>query len=91
MAVVRPGNTQEVAAVVKACAAVGTPIVPQGGNTGLVVGGVPDDSGTQIVLSMTRMNAVRAIDPANLTLTVEAGCVLQTCRLLQKTLGSCSP
>ena len=77
LAVVRPGNTQEVAAVVKACAAQRTPIVPQGGNTGLVVGGVPDDSGTQVVLSMTRMNAVRAVDPANLTITVEAGCVLQ--------------
>jgi FAD/FMN-containing dehydrogenase len=73
LAVVRPGNTQEVAAVVKACAAARTPIVPQGGNTGLVVGGVPNGSGTQIVLSMTRMNAVRAIDPANLTITVEAG------------------
>ena len=78
LAVVRPGNTPEVAAVVKACAAANTPIVPQGGNTGLVVGGVPDDSGQQIVLSMTRMNTVRAIDPANLTITVEAGCVLQT-------------
>ncbi len=77
LAVVRPGNTAQVADVVKACAAHQTPIVPQGGNTGLVVGGIPDSSGTQIVLSMARMNAVRAIDPANLTLTVEAGCVLQ--------------
>ena len=77
LAVVRPGSTAEVAAVVKACAAAGTAIVPQGGNTGLVVGGVPDDSGTQIVLSLGRMHAVRAIDPANLTITVEAGCVLQ--------------
>ena len=77
LAVVRPGNTLEVAAVVKACAAAGTSIVPQGGNTGLVVGSVPDDSGTQVVLSLTRMNAVRAIDPDNLTMTVEAGCVLQ--------------
>ena len=77
LAVVRPDNTAQVAAVVKACAATSTPIVPQGGNTGLVVGGVPNSSGTQIVLSMTRMNAVRAIDPANLTITVEAGCVLQ--------------
>ena len=77
LAVVRPGNTAEVAAVVKACAATGTSIVPQGGNTGLVVGSVPDDSGTQVVLSLTRMNAVRALDPDNLTMTVEAGCVLQ--------------
>jgi len=77
LAVVRPGNTAEVAAVVKACAATGTSIVPQGGNTGLVVGSVPDDSGTQVVLSLTRMNAVRALDPDNLTMTVEAGCILQ--------------
>jgi FAD/FMN-containing dehydrogenase len=77
LAVVRPANTAEVAAVVKACADTGTAIVPQGGNTGLVVGSVPDHSGTQIVLNLTRMNAVRAIDPDNLTLTVEAGCVLQ--------------
>jgi len=77
LAVVRPASTAEVAAVVKACAAAGASIVPQGGNTGLVVGSVPDDSGTQVVLSLTRMNRVRAIDRANLTLTAEAGCVLQ--------------
>jgi len=78
LAVVRPGSTAEVAAVVRACAQAGASIVPQGGNTGLVVGSVPDDSGTQVVLSLTRMNAVREIDGANLTMTVEAGCVLQS-------------
>jgi FAD/FMN-containing dehydrogenase len=77
LAVVRPGSTGEVAAVVRACAAAGTPIVPQGGNTGLVVGGVPDDSGREVVVSLTRLNRVRAIDGANLTMTVDAGCVLQ--------------
>lgn len=77
LAVVRPGNTDEVAAVVQACAATGHGIVPQGGNTGLVVGSVPDDSGTQVLLSLNRLNRVREIDPANLTMTVEAGCVLQ--------------
>ena len=76
-AVVRPSTTQQVAAVVKACAAVGASIVTQGGNTGLVVGSVPDQSGRQVVLSLQRMNAVRQIDTANLTLTVEAGCILQ--------------
>ena len=91
LAVVRPGSTAEVAAVVKACAAAGTSIVPQGGNTGLVVGGVPDDSGTQIVLSMTRMNAVRAIDPANLTITVEAGCVLQNLQAAAEQAGFLFP
>ena len=77
LAVVRPGNTHEVAEVVKACAAAGVSIVPQGGNTGLVVGSIPDDSGTQVLLSLQRMQAVRHIDAHNLTLTVEAGCILQ--------------
>ena len=77
LAVVRPGNTEEVAAVVRACAAHDTPLVPQGGNTGLVGGSITDDSGTQVLLSLARMNRVRAIDPANLTMTVDAGCVLQ--------------
>ncbi len=77
LAVVRPGCTAEVAAVVRACADADTTIVPQGGNTGLVGGGVPDASGTQVLLSLTRMNRVRGVDAANLTLTAEAGCVLQ--------------
>jgi FAD/FMN-containing dehydrogenase len=78
LAVVRPGSTAEVAAVVKACVAHGAGIVPQGGNTGLVGGSVPDTSGTQVLLSLTRMNRLRSIDAANLTMTVDAGCVLQT-------------
>ncbi|NUN61138.1 MAG: FAD-binding oxidoreductase, partial [Burkholderiaceae bacterium] len=77
LAVVRPASTQEVAAVVKACVAAGAPIVPQGGNTGLSVGSTPDTSGREVVLSLTRLNAVRALDTDNLTLTVEAGCILQ--------------
>jgi len=77
LAVVRPGSTQEVAAVVRACAAAGTAIVPQGGNTGLAVGSIPDATGTQVLLSLTRMNAIRAVDADNLTLTVEAGAILQ--------------
>ncbi len=85
LAVVRPANTDEVARVVKTCAAFRAAhpdktisIVPQGGNTGLVVGSTPDDSGQQIVLSLQRMNTVRGVDAANLTMTVEAGCILQT-------------
>jgi len=78
LAVVRPASTGQVAAVVKACAAHGTAIVPQGGNTGLVVGSIPDASGTQVLLSLTRMNAIRTFDKENLTFTVEAGCILQT-------------
>ncbi len=78
VAVVRPANTHEVAAVVKRCAQTKTPIVPQGGNTGLVGGGVPDSSGTAIVLSLNRMHHIRAIDTDNDTMTVEAGAILQT-------------
>jgi FAD/FMN-containing dehydrogenase len=78
LAVVRPGSAEEVAAVVRACSAHGTSIVPQGGNTGLVGGGVPDASGTQVLLSLTRLNRIRGLDRANLTLVAEAGCLLQT-------------
>ena len=77
LAVARPGTTEEVAAVVRLCAAHGVSLVPQGGNTGLVGGGVPDDSGRQLVLHLGRMQRVRRLDPDNLTVTVEAGCVLQ--------------
>lgn len=78
LAVVRPASTQEVSAIVKACASAKVSLVPQGGNTGMVVGSTPDASGTQVVLSLTRMNQVRSLDAGNLTITVEAGCVLQT-------------
>ena len=78
LAVVRPATTLEVAAVVKCCAAADVSIVPQGGNTGMVVGSTPDASGTQVVLSLQRLNRVRVVDGANLTVTVEAGCILQT-------------
>ncbi len=77
LAVIRPANTDEVARIVKACVAAQVSLVPQGGNTGLVVGSIPDGSGQQVVLSLQRLRAVREIDPANLTITVEAGCVLQ--------------
>jgi FAD/FMN-containing dehydrogenase len=76
LAVVRPGSTAEVARVVRACAAARTAIVPQGGNTGLSGAATPDASGTQIVLSLSRMNKVRFLDARNNTMTVEAGCVL---------------
>ncbi len=78
LAVVRPANTEEVARIVKACVAAQVSLVPQGGNTGLVVGSIPDGSGQQVVLSLQRLRAVREIDPANMTITVEAGCVLQS-------------
>jgi FAD/FMN-containing dehydrogenase len=77
LAVVRPASTAEVAAVVRACAQHRTAVVPQGGNTGLVGASVPDATGTQVLLSMTRMNRIREVDAANLAMTVDAGCVLR--------------
>ena len=77
LAVVRPANVQEVSEIVKACAKANVSIVPQGGNTGLAVGSIPDGSGQQVVLSLQRMNKIRSLDPANLTVIAEAGCILQ--------------
>lgn len=74
--VLRPSSTAEVAEIVRICAETGTAIVPQGGNTGLVGGSIPFEGGDEIVLSLGRMNRVRAVDPLNDTITVEAGCVL---------------
>ncbi|QOY92362.1 FAD-binding oxidoreductase [Massilia sp. UMI-21] len=75
-AVVLPADAPEVARVVEACAAARVPIVPQGGRTGLVLGSVPDASGAAVVLSLRRLNRIRQIDPANRTMTVDAGCIL---------------
>jgi FAD/FMN-containing dehydrogenase len=91
LCVVRPGSTEQVAAVVKACATAGVSIVPQGGNTGLVVGSIPDDSGRQVLLSLQRMNAVRAVDGENLTITVESGCVLQNLQQAAEQAGYLFP
>jgi FAD/FMN-containing dehydrogenase len=95
LAVVRPAHVDEVARVVRLCAehqaSTGLSIVPQGGNTGLVVGSTPDGSGRQIVLSLRRLQAVRAIDGANLTITVEAGCVLQRLQEVAQEAGFLFP
>jgi FAD/FMN-containing dehydrogenase len=76
LAVARPASTDEVAAVLKLCHEHQVAVVPQGGNTGLVGGSTPDDSGQQLVLSLSRMRRIREVDVANLSLTAEAGCVL---------------
>ena len=77
-AVLRPQDTSQVALLVQACARHRVPIVPQGGKTGLVLGSVPDDSGAAVVLSLARLNTIRAIDTVNRTVTVDAGVILQT-------------
>jgi FAD/FMN-containing dehydrogenase len=74
--VLLPGDTSEVAALVKLAREYRVAIVPQGGNTGLVGGGTPDSSGAQVVISLRRLNRIRAMDTHNNTITVEAGVVL---------------
>jgi FAD/FMN-containing dehydrogenase len=98
LAVVRPASTAEVSNVVNACARYrtlhphsGISLVPQGGNTGLVVGSTPDETGLQIVLSLQRMNSVRGIDAANLTITVDAGCILQSVQESARAAGFLFP
>lgn len=76
-AVVRPSATAELAAVVTLCAERRIGIVPQGGNTSMVAGAVPDAGGREIVVSLARMNRVRAVDPVDFTMTVEAGVTLK--------------
>jgi len=75
--VVRPATTEEVAEVVRICHDANVALVPQGGNTGLCGGSIPDASGSQVVLSLTRMKRIREIDLANETITVEAGVILR--------------
>ncbi len=96
LAVARPANTVEVSEVVKLCATHRVALVPQGGNTGLVGGSTPDDSGRELVLSLGRMKAVRHVDPLDGSFTVEAGCTvlsaqqaaLEHNRLFPLSLGS---
>lgn len=71
-----PKNTQEVAAIVGLCASSRIALVPQGGNTGMCAGAIPDDSGEQVILGLRRMNAIRNVDVQNFSIEVEAGCVL---------------
>jgi FAD/FMN-containing dehydrogenase len=75
-AVVKPGSTQEVAAVVKLCAERGIAIVPQGGNTGMCGAATPDERGRNVVIRLDRMRTIRNVNPLANTITVEAGCIL---------------
>jgi len=77
VAVIRPESAEQVAEAVRLCAEHAVPVVPQGGNTGLCGGATPDTTGNAVVLSLTRLNKIRAIDTDNDTITVEAGCILQ--------------
>lgn len=77
LAVVLPSTSAEVAGIIKLCAQHQVAVVPQGGHTGFCGGATPDNSGTQIILNLKRMNRIREVDVANQTITLEAGCILQ--------------
>jgi FAD/FMN-containing dehydrogenase len=91
LAALRPASTMEVAQLVQACAQWRVPIVPQGGKTGLVLGSVPDQGGQAVVLSLARMHRVRAIDAINRTITVDAGCILQSVQVAAENEGCLFP
>jgi FAD/FMN-containing dehydrogenase len=76
--VLRPGSTEDVSAVMKYAYENDLKIVPQGGNTGLVGGQIPLETGDEIVLSLGRMNKIRAVDPDGFTITAESGTILET-------------
>lgn len=83
--VLRPESTERVAAIVRVCAETGTPIVPQGGNTGLTGAGLPHETGDEVIVSLGRMRRIREVDPLNDTITVEAGVVLEeVCRAAEE-------
>lgn len=95
LAVVRPGSTEEVAAVVRACATAGIAIVPQGGNTGLCGGATPlgraRHPGGELLISLTRLDRIRAIDTDNNTLIAEAGCTLAAVQAAAAEVGRLFP
>ena len=78
LCVVRPATTDEVARIVATCSEAGAGIVAQGGNTGLAGGATPDTSGTQVIIALDRMTAIRRLDAIGMTVEVEAGAILQT-------------
>ena len=77
LAVARPATTAEVSAVVALAARHGVAVVPQGGNTGMAAGAVPTEDGGELVLSLSRLNRIRELDPVDMTLTVDAGATLK--------------
>lgn len=90
-AVVRPADTAAVAAVVQACRRHAVPMVPQGGNTGYCGGATPDASGAAVVISLERLNRVRAVDARGFTMTAEAGVVLEQAQAAAAAQGRLFP
>ena len=82
LAVALPGNTEEVAALMGVCRRFGVAVVPQAGNTGLTGGAIAPDGLDCLIINVSRLNRVRAIDPLNNAMTLEAGCILADVRAL---------
>ncbi len=91
IAVALPANREQVASVVRCCIGAGIAIVPSGGNTGLAGGSIPDRSGRQLILSMTRMHKIRSIDRLAQTMELEAGCVLAAAQEAAQNAGLMLP
>ncbi|GAB3630638.1 hydroxyacid dehydrogenase [Pandoraea terrae] len=91
LAVLRPADAQQTAAIVKLCAEHDIAMVPQGGNTGLAGGATPDVSGRQVVISLRRLDRIRQVDAANHTLTAEAGCLLANVQQAAQNAGRLFP
>ncbi len=90
-ALVRPRDTAQLAEVVAVCAAAGVPMVPQGGNTGLCGGATPLADGAAVLISLARMNRIRALDVDNHTIVVDAGCTLAAVRQAAAAAGRLFP
>jgi FAD/FMN-containing dehydrogenase len=90
-AVLRPRSAEDVAAILRLANETGTPIVPQGGNTGLVGGQTPDESGREIVISLERLDRIRDLDPKGATVTAEAGVVLERLQEAAEAAGMLFP
>lgn len=91
LCVVRPADAVQVAALVRLCADTATPLVPQGGNTGVVGGAIPDASGRSLLLCLSRLNRIRGVDPIGDSLTVEAGCTLAAVQAAAEEAGRLFP
>ena len=86
-----PKTTAEVSSAVKACADAGVGVVPQGGNTGLCGGAIPDESGEQVLLSVSRLKRIRCVDADDFSMTVEAGCILADVQQAARNAGRLFP
>jgi len=91
LVMVSPGTTAQVSEIVQACATAAVGVVPQGGNTGLCGGAIPDDSGAQVLLLLSRLNEIRVIDEKDFSIVAEAGCILSDVQDAARSVGRFFP